>query len=105
MDPIDCAIDCSVRPKKPFAIEVDQMGRGTGNPHFCFPGNFSKVPAHERSGREGGHEDQSRCRSGKEPGQLCVALAIDGAVTGDRLDQQQPVSLGVVKHHVRHLAM
>jgi hypothetical protein len=74
-----------------------------GNPYFCFPCDLAQVSAHHRTGWEGGYIHQTGSRTRKQPGKFFVSFAIHWAVTGDRFDKKEPVPVGVVENHVRHL--
>ena len=49
----------TIRPQETRTIEVNQVRRRIGYPHFGFPRDFGKVSRHERTRREGGHIDQA----------------------------------------------
>ena len=81
------------------------MSRGIGYPDFGFPGDFTKIAAHDNAIREGCYVDQADFGAGEEPGQFFVALAIYGAVARYCFDQDQPFALGAEKNRVGHFPM
>ena len=85
-----------VWPEKTLTIKVNQVGRRIRHPHFCFPCNLREIPAHDSPVREGGYINQPGSRFRKERGKFGMSFPINGAVTGNGLDQQQPVFPGRV---------
>lgn len=86
-----------------FAVEVDQVVGGFGDPDFGFPGDVREETAHGVSRREGRHEDQTGGGTSEEFFQFLATLAIDGAGARDRFDQDEPIAARVVDDDVWHL--
>ena len=92
-----------IRAEEAFAVEVDQVVWGFGDPDFGFPGDVREETAHGVSRRERRDEDQAGGGTGEEFFQFFAALAVDWSRARHRFDQDEPVAARVEHDNVRHL--
>ena len=74
-------------------------------PDLGLPRNPAEVTHHNSAIRESRDVDQPRSRFGEHLPQLVVPLRVDRAMTGDGFNQQEPVLLPKIQHHVRYLSV
>src|SRR3989338_2339546 len=99
------ALPLLIRSQKSFAVEMDNVGRSLSNPYLSLPRDVGKVLRHGSTGEKSGHEDEpslSRCEEGF---QLVMPLESNRTMARDRFNQDQPVLLRQVYHHVGHLSV
>ena len=81
-----------IRSKEAFAVEVDQVVWGFGDPDFGFPRDVREEAAHGVSRRECRDEDQTGGGTGEEFLQFFAAFAIDRSGARHGFDQDEPVA-------------
>lgn len=86
-----------------FAVKVDEMVGGFGDPHFGLPRDLAEEGLHGFAGFEGGDEDEAGGGAFEQLFKLGAAFAVHGAGAGDGFDEDQPISLYVVDDDIGHL--
>ena len=84
---------------------MDHVVRGVAKPYFRFPSDVFHVLTEFSEIREGTDIDGTRGALGKHTLQIDDPRRRHGAVRCYCLDEKQPVTPGVVKHDIRHLAV
>ena len=98
------ALALLIRSQKPFAVEMDEVGRCLRNPYLRFPRDVRKVLCHGSTGKKRGHEYQPSPSCSENGFQLVVALESNRTMTRDRFNQDKPVLLRKVNDHVGHFS-
>ena len=94
-----------VRTKEALAVEMDQVRRRISDPYLCLPCDLAEVSAHHRTVRERRDVDQTYAGHCEKTENSGVPLAVNGAVACNRFNEKQPITLGVIQHDIRHLAV
>ena len=84
---------------------MDEVGGVFGEPDVGFPTDLVEVIEHDLACGEGGDEDETGGAAFEEFLEFAFALVVDGAVTGDGLDEDEPVAVFEVDDDIGHFSV
>ena len=92
-----------IRPKKSFAVEVNQVIGIFGDPHLFLPGDLPQETLHRTPCLKRGREHQPSLAVFEKFLQFIAAFPIHRASARDGFDQQQPLAFRVMHDNIGHL--
>src|SRR5579859_7329916 len=88
-----------------LSVEVNEVTWCVRNPDLGFPSDFREVFHHCSAINKRSDKDQSRLSPFEQGFEFVVSFNVNGAMTGDRLNENEPVLFRIVDNNIWHFPM